>query len=96
MNVLLGDRAKCQRLPGDAVNRLTQKRMATFSKNDPQSYRTALSEIAQQHPALWTAYQDGILRDNDFSTLALLLPSSERGYADDTTTVKTYGFPASR
>ena len=88
MNELLGDRVKCQRLAGDAVDRRVRQRLTKFAQ---QSYREVLGEIARQYPALWTAYQDGILRDGDFSTLALLLPSSERGnYADETTVVKKY------
>jgi hypothetical protein len=96
MNECLSDRAKCQRLAGDAVHQLTQKRLATFAKRDRQSHRAALADVARQYPHLWRAYQDGILRDGDFETLKFLVIGSsaevKRGnYASDTV-VKKYDF----
>ena len=67
-----------------AVVRLARQRITNVASRDPkESYRRALDEIRKDFPDLWRAWQDGFLREDDFSTVALLVPSSsgeiERG-----------------
>ena len=109
MNEPLADRAKTQHLAGVAVDRLARQRITNVASRDPkESYRRALDGIRKDFTDLWRAWQDGFLREGDFSTVALLIPSSrgeiERGhYAAEVKKsdyaarceVRKYDFPAS-
>ena len=109
MNELLSDRAKTQHLAGVVVDRLARQRITNLASRDPkESYRRAADEIRKEFPDLWRAWQDGFLHESDFSTVALLIPSSRgeierRHYAAEVRKsdyaarceMRKYDFPAS-
>lgn len=78
MNELLNDPAETKVLAGFCLDSLARKKLVNVGAGvtDPiERYRRALTECQREYPNLARAAADGFLGDQDFATLALLVPS---------------------